>query len=141
MTARQVVLVFPLLAGTQDLLLTTLRHTHFQKHRPIGMIPQMTLVMPDSILSPEWKAGNPGLCSSKSFSCQRSDIPDGPQEIVPDEGTSVMFFFLESQFRPPQESFSQRDVCGPAHCSLAMFLIREISLNKCWILVFLSTQH
>lgn len=100
-TARQVVLVLPMWADTQHLLLTSLRHLHFQKYRPIGMIPQMTLlslvitlvIMPDSILSPEWKAADPGLCSFKSSSCQRSDIPDGSQEIVLDKSTSCHALF------------------------------------------------
>ena len=38
------VLVPLMLADAQDFLLITLRHTHFQKYRPIGMIPQMILV-------------------------------------------------------------------------------------------------
>lgn len=110
-----------MLEDPQDLLLTTLRHAlaEIQANRNDTMDDLGHLIMPDSILSPEWKAADPGLYCSKSSSCQRSDSTDGSQEIVPDKRTSCHVLFSGKPVWTSQESFPQRDVLGPAHSSLA----------------------
>lgn len=117
----ELVLVLFMLTDAQELLLITLKHTfsEIQTNRNDTTNDLGHLIMPDSILSPEGEAAASGsvLLPHTPVRGQMSQMSYRKQFLT--RGPLILFFPLESQFGPPQESFPWTDVHDSTHCSLA----------------------